>query len=44
MFENMPCEIRKNYKLSIYITIIAFFIGLVFKINKLFYIVHLFYK
>lgn len=37
MFENMPCEIRKNYKLSIYITIIVFFIGLVFKIVELYF-------
>ena len=33
----MSIEIKKNYKLSIYITIIAFFIGLVFKIVELYF-------
>ena len=37
MFENMPCEIKGNYKLSIYITIIAFFIGLIFRIVELYF-------
>lgn len=37
MFENMPCEIKRNYKLSIYITIIAFFIGLIFRIVELYF-------
>ena len=33
----MSSEIKKNYKFSIYITIIAFFIGLVFKIVELYF-------
>ena len=33
----MSIEIKKNYKFSIYITIIAFFFGLVFKIVELYF-------